>query len=174
MTPDVLTAVGSLLREPTVGLPLALLVVTLVAWLAWPRSAAATPARRAGGWSPPQRDLVSRTYFALADGEYSRMLDVLDDRFGEAVARGRGRPLRSLPRTLRAARKAGVPDAPTLRRVHRDLLGLRASAVARESRFYIRWAFWRSEAEERDRFLSAVDRQIDRADSLIRALEQNA
>ncbi|MCI4319380.1 MAG: hypothetical protein L3K23_04505 [Thermoplasmata archaeon] len=174
MSPDMLGAIERLLREPTVGLPLALLVLTLVAWLAWPRTAGRAPARRAGGWTPPQTDLVSRTYFALADGEYSRMLEVVDDRFNEAVARGRGRPLDELPRTARGARSAGVPDAPILRRVHRDLVGLRATAVARESRFYLRWAFWRSEAEERDRFLSAIDHQIDRADSLIRTLEQNA
>jgi hypothetical protein len=174
MTPDLLGTLTSLLREPTVGLPLALLLGTLVAWLAWPRGAGRAPSRRGGVWSPPRRDLVSRTYFALADGEYSRMLDVLDDRFAEAVARGRGRSLSELPRSSWGARGAGVPDAPALRRVHRDLLGLRATAVARESTFYIRWAFWRSEAEQRDRFLSAIDRQIDRTDTWIRTLEQKA
>ncbi|MCI4350221.1 MAG: hypothetical protein L3K15_01735 [Thermoplasmata archaeon] len=173
MSGDALSALSSLFREPTLGLPIALLVIALALWLAWPSSARRAPARRAGGWSPPSTDLVSQTYFALANGEYSRVLEEVDDRFAAAVERGRGQPIDRLPRTRSAGARQGISDAVELRRCHRELIGLRASAISRESRFFVRWAFWRTEADDRSRFLRAIDREIERATSWIRTLENH-
>jgi hypothetical protein len=169
---DALSTLAALLREPTLGLPMAVLLVALGLWLFWPSSAPRSPGRRAGGWSPPATDLVSQTYYALANGEYSRVLEEVDDRFAAAVEHGRGEPLDRLPRTRSGGARRGIPDAVELRRCHRELVGLRASAISRESRFYIRWAFWRREADDRARFLRAIDREIGNAASWIRTLEK--
>jgi hypothetical protein len=169
---DPLSTLSSLLREPTLGVPLAVLVLALVVWMVWPSSAPRAPGRRAGGWSPPATDLVSQTYYALANGEYSRVLEEVDDRFAIAVEHGRGRPVDRLPRTRSGGARQGISDAVELRRCHRELVDLRASAISRESRFYVRWAFWRSEADDRARFLRSVDREIEQAASWIRTLEK--
>jgi len=172
VTDPVVAAIEALFLEPTLGIPILITVWALLAWVLWPP---ATSERRPGAlrksWFPPEADLPSRVYFALADGHYSRVLSALAQRLDEAVRSRYHLSLYRLPVTRWGARRRGVPEAPALRRVLRGISSLHARALERESRFYVRWRFWRTPEFDEDDFLLRVDGALNAAGGWIRQLE---
>ena len=161
MSDPLLSALAAFFLEPTVGLPLLFTVWALAAWVLWaPPTTETKPSALRRSWFPPDADLASWVYYALADGKYTRVLDAAADRLDTAFQGRYAFPLNHLPLTDWGARRHGVPRARELRRLHRLMSATRIRANDRESRFFVRWGFWRSaEADEAD-FLSRVDLAI--------------
>jgi hypothetical protein len=172
MTDPVISAFEALFLEPTLGIPILLTVWALLAWILWPP---AVSERRPGAlrksWFPPEADLPSRVYFALADGQYSRVLSALAQRLDDAVRSRYHLSLYRLPVTRWGARRLGIPEATPLRKVLRMISSLHARALERESRFYIRWRFWRLPEVDENDFLLRVDGALNAAGGWIRKLE---
>ena len=174
MTEPILSAIESLFLEPTFGIPVLVTVWALVAWVAWvPPVGERRPSGLRRSWGPPNEDLPSQVYYALADGRYSSVLDAAAARFDEAVQQHRGRSAYSLPITRRGAIRAGIPESRELRRTVRAISSVHARAMEREGRFFIRWRFWRSREADEAEFLRRVDAAIARAADWSNYLEEN-
>jgi hypothetical protein len=172
VTDPVIAAIEGLFLEPTLGIPILVTVWALLAWVLWPPP---TSERRPGAlrksWFPPEADLPSRVYFALADGHYSRVLSALAQRLDDAVRSRYHLSLYRHPLTRWGPHRGGTPAATALRSVLRSISSLHARALERESRFYIRWRFWLPPEVDEEDFLHRVDGALNDAGWWIRELE---
>lgn len=158
MSGSVLDFILAFFTEPTLGLPILFTGWAALAWVLWsPAASERRPAVLRRSWFPSDADLASYVYYALSDRRYSRILGAATARLDEAVHARHGRGLAALPLTVWGAERAGIPEAPELRGVGRALNEARASALARESRFFVQWHFWRTPEDDEARFLSRVD-----------------
>jgi hypothetical protein len=168
---DLFATAAALLLDPRIGLPTLLLVGGIVAAaVIYPRRAprihgheAATPT--------PDRDPVSRTYFAAQRGRYSVLLAETYRRLDGAVEFRTGRTLRRLPWGAAAMRAAGVPDPRGLRRVQHALDALEWRAHRLEAGAWLRADFWRSDASARAHLRRRSQRIFPRVDEQLRLLE---
>jgi len=167
-----LALVRQIVFEPTFGFPLILSLAVLAAWVLWspPTGERRLPPLRRN-WFEPESDLTSQMYYALMDGQYSRVISAAAARLDETVRTKRGRSVYDLPWTRAGAFRANVPEAPELRRTLRQIIRAHAESVEREGRFFIRWRFWLSREDDRAYYLARVDDTIDRTAGWIRMLE---
>jgi hypothetical protein len=170
----ILSGFTALFLEPTLGIPILLTIWALAAWYAWsPRPVERPPGLRRT-WFAPASDLASAVYYSLVDGRYSAVLTVLYERLDEVAHRSLGLVISQLPSTRWGAQRAGLPDAPELRRIARGLRQVHAESVTREASFHIRWAFWRTPEDDEARYLRRVDRAVRDAVTWISKLEGTA
>jgi len=158
-----------LLTEPTLGVPILISLVAMVAWLWWsPRPLERPPLVRRT-WFAPTTDPVSLVYYALADGRYSAVLATVYERLDRACERAHGIVIAQIP--IFHAEQTGVAQPAALRRAARQIRRAHAEALQRESPFWFRWAFWRSAKLDEDRFLARVDDAIRVSADWISTLE---
>ncbi len=158
--------------EPTYGLPLVVALGAAAAWVLWSPPLGERrlgPLRRS--WFEPETDLPSQMYYALMDGQYSRVISAAAAKLDETVRTRRGTSVYELPWTEAGADRAQIPEAPDLRRALRRLTRVHAESIEREGRFFIRWRFWLSRDVDRVQYLARVDDAVDGAALWIRTLE---
>ncbi|MCI4326235.1 MAG: hypothetical protein L3K16_01155 [Thermoplasmata archaeon] len=156
-----------LLSDPRVGIPVLLLLLAFVLWVAGRPSREPVRRRSEPAERAPDGDPVSRTYVALRNGAYSEVLDTTFERLDRAVDAKSHCHLRTIPWTDGSARRLGLPDPKGLRQSRDALNSLIVWAVALETGSPLRWDFWRTQESSRARFqarlserLSVVDRQL--------------
>ncbi|MCI4360401.1 MAG: hypothetical protein L3J91_01725 [Thermoplasmata archaeon] len=117
----ILDQLSALLRqvalEPTFGLPLILSAVVLAIWILWspPMGERRLPPLRRN-WFEPESDLPSQMYYALMDGQYSRVISATAAKLDQTVRTRRGRSVYDLPWTTSGIYRARIPEARELRR----------------------------------------------------------
>ena len=168
----VLSLLRTVILEPTFGFPLLVALGALGAWVLWspPMGERRLPMLRRS-WFEPESDLPSQMYYALMDGQYSRVLSATAARLDETVRTRRGLSVYELPWTEAGADRARIPESAELRRTLRRIIRAHAESIEREGRFFIRWRFWLSREEDRAHYLARVDDAVDGAATWIRTLE---
>jgi hypothetical protein len=158
------------LLDPRVGLPVVLLAVAVVVWVAGRPSG--DPVRRRGERAEraPDADPASRTYVAIRHGAYSEILDATYDRLDRAVDAKAGCHLRAIPWRARTARQMGLTDPKGLRKCREALDSLLVWAVTLETGSPLRWDFWRTNEASRVRFQRRLTEWLREVDHHLTAL----
>ncbi|MCI4354138.1 MAG: hypothetical protein L3K06_02090, partial [Thermoplasmata archaeon] len=125
-----ISVLRAVLLEPTFGFPLVVALGALGAWVLWspPLGERRLPPLRRS-WFEPESDLPSQMYYALMDGQYSRVLSATAARLDETVRARRGLSVYELPWTAIGAENAHVLEAPDLRRALRRISRAHAESV---------------------------------------------
>lgn len=163
--------VAGFLTDPRFGVPFAIAAVALGAWLYWNPLGAPTSLGTRSTWRTPDRDAVSRTYYALAEGRVSHVVAASYEGLEAAVVARFHRSLGELPVTGWGRRRTGIAPARELRRLAGQLREAYQQALQWEGTIRIRWAFWRTPAEERRRFEGRVRERLTLTRHMIATLE---
>ncbi|MCI4317899.1 MAG: hypothetical protein L3J96_05115 [Thermoplasmata archaeon] len=161
------------MTDPTVGLPILLLSATLGVWLFSNLRGFRSPELTRTTWLRPDRDAVSQTFYAIEDGRYSRLVRAVYDRCDRAVHTRYGVGLAELGWRPWPTKAGLIPERKELLQIRDSLSRRFTEAVGRELPFRFRWAFWRSPAEDDQRYLGRVDAAIARAETMVHTLERS-
>ena len=162
-----------LLTDPTIGIPILLVAVTLGVWLFSNFTGFRSAELTRTTWLRPDRDAVSQTFYAIEDRKYSRLLRAVYDRCDRAIHLRYSVGLADLGWRPWPTKAGRIPERKELLEI-RDALSRRfTEAVGREQPFRVRWAFWRGAAQDDRRYLARVDAAISRAETMVHQLEKS-
>ena len=152
------------LETPELALPALLIAGSFVCWAAWNVRDAAVQIVRTTPRATPNRDPISRAYFAFEAGQFTDVLTRAEARLDVVSTRRFGRTVSKLPSTRWGARKIAPSEATavvTLRRLGRQIESLKDVAARREAGIWLRLDFWRSHAQLEARFRSRLGPVLD-------------
>jgi hypothetical protein len=167
---DSLSIVWDLVSNPTIGLPVVLLVAASAVW----SLRGVPPGRLTVGFEPripdPDRDPVSRTFVALRRHAYSEVVRQVYERLDRALIVRCHLALAEVPWRRSVARRLGVPDPKGLEQSRIALDSLHLWAARLETNSLFRRDFWRSPEASRQAFLRRLAKRLAIVDAQLRTL----
>ena len=164
--------IASFLSDPTLGLPVALVLGLLVGWLLAHLTGSASPPPTRTTWRRPDQDPVSQTFYAAEDGLHSHLVHAAYDRLDRALHASYGVGMNDLGWRPWSTPGQQVPWRRELVRLRERLSRRYTESVQHESSIRVHWAFWRDPSIDESRFVSRVSDAVHSARLMVQYLEQ--